>query len=179
MQEVGSSRLLSSTQFLPALLTAWRCIGFTLGGVVAGEGSFTIAHKRPPFADGSPRLRFVIQVSMAERDRPLLEALKTFLGFGSIYTAPPRQTDWLPMSVFTIASLRAHHAATIPFASTFLLPCEKRSQFLTWRDALVTYERALPAASRPGRSICSVPGCEEFVRGRMLCRRHYYRATGY
>ena len=30
-----------------------------------------------------------------------------------------------------------------------------------------------------GLSTCSVEGCDRPVRGRGLCRRHYYRATGY
>src|SRR5581483_5297308 len=48
---------------------------FTLGGFVAGEGSFIITTRQPPFVDGSPRLRFVFQVAVADRDRDLLEAL--------------------------------------------------------------------------------------------------------
>jgi hypothetical protein len=35
----------------------------------------------------------------------------------------------LPTVSFTINSIAAHRAATIPFAEQFLLPCAKRDQF--------------------------------------------------
>jgi hypothetical protein len=41
-----------------------------LAGVVAGEGSFFVTRKLPPFADGSARLRFVFQVKMASLTDP-------------------------------------------------------------------------------------------------------------
>jgi hypothetical protein len=167
----------SPPPLLPEVLELLAAVGFTLGGLVAGEGCFTIAPKRPPFADGAPRRRFVFEVKMASRDRRLLVALKSFLGLGSLHDAAPRRVGWQPISTFTIASLKGHHAATIPFAERFLLPCEKRKQFERWRDAMVTYERDHPR--KLGRSICRVVGCEKLVRGRMLCRSHYYRETGY
>ncbi len=40
---------------------------------MAGEGSFFVTRKLPPAADGSVPLRFVFQVTMASRDRGLLE----------------------------------------------------------------------------------------------------------
>src|SRR5436190_23140378 len=71
MQEVASSILVSSTL---------RAIGFTLGGVIAGEGSFIVTTALPPFVDGTERLRFVFEMTMATRDRAVLEALKSVLG---------------------------------------------------------------------------------------------------
>jgi hypothetical protein len=177
MAEAARSTRVSSTLFLPALLETWDAIGFTLGGIVAGEGCFTIAPRKPPFADGSARKRFVFQVQMATRDRRLLVALRCFLGFGSIADEEPRKPGWQPISTFTIASLKAHQAATITFAERFLLGCEKRKQFEGWRDAMAVYELEHPR--KRGRSICRIPGCERSVRGRMLCRSHYYRETGY
>jgi hypothetical protein len=114
---------------------------------------------------------------MASRDRPLLEALRQFLGFGSIRDPAIRRAGWLPTSVFTINSFRGHRLATIPFADRFLLPSAKRTQFERWREALERYEREHDI--RPGRSTCSVEGCGGLVRGRGLCRAHYYRATGH
>lgn len=105
-----------------------RLVGFTLAGVVAGEGSF-LAARAGTFADGSPKQRFVFSMTTASRDRPLLDALRTFLQAGSICDHPRRQPGWLPTSTFTINSRRAHHRATIPFAETFLLPSAKERQF--------------------------------------------------
>jgi hypothetical protein len=116
---------------------------------------------------------------MASRDRPLLEALRDHLGYGSLHDRPSQRSNWQPTSTFTISSLTAHHAATIPFAERFLLLSAKRRQFEGWRDAMLAYEEVHPNPFGRGRSICSEPGCGKFVRGRGLCRSHYYRVTGY
>lgn len=109
----------------------------------------------------------------------MLEALRAFLGFGSISDAPPGRPGHAPLSEFRVASFRAHHAATIPFAEAFLFRCAKRVQFEEWRDRLHRYEAEHPSRYGKGPSPCSIPGCGKPVRGRMLCRSHYYRATGY
>jgi hypothetical protein len=150
-----------------------------LGGFVAGEGSFIATPKQPPFKDGSPRLRFIFSITVATRDRLILEALRQFLGFGSIRELAPKRKGYEPASEYRVTSLLAHHAATIPFAERFLLPCAKRNQFEIWREAMEAQERAHPNRYGKGRSTCSVPGCDKPVRGRMLCRSHYYRVTGY
>jgi hypothetical protein len=113
---------------------------------------------------------------MASRDRPLLEALRDHLGHGSLTDSPARRANWQPITTFAIVSMKVHHAATIPFAEQYLLPSAKRRQFENWRDAMLAYEKAHPPRTR---SICSEPGCDKFVRGRGLCRSHYYRVTGY
>jgi hypothetical protein len=145
---------------------------------VAGEGSFTVGRRGTTFADGTPRLRFRFQFSMASRDHLLVQALRTFLGFGSIRNAPARGV-WQPMTILAVNSHRAHRAATIPFADSFLLPCAKRVQYERWKSQFDAYERAHPNRQGQGRSPCSVAGCGRPVRGQGLCRSHYYRATGY
>jgi hypothetical protein len=172
-QKAARSSRVSSTFAIPDI----AALGFTLGGFVSGEGCFMISRKLPPFKDGSDRLKFVFQVTAATRDRRLLEALKSFLGYGSIQDVPARRSDYQPMSAFTIASLVGHHSATIPFAELFLIPSAKRRQFERWRQAMESYEKQHPL--KRGRSICSLPGCERPVRGRGLCRSHYYQVTGY
>ncbi len=160
--------------------TTIRDVGFFLAGLVAGEGSFIVSRKLPAFANGDTRLRFVFQVTMADRDRPLLEVLQTFLGFGSLYDRPTRRVGrWLPTVSFTINSISAHRAATIPFAERYLLPCAKQNQFEQWRAALDAFDVAHPNRYGKGPSPCSEPGCDLSVRGRGLCRSHYYRVTGY
>lgn len=146
---------------------------------MAGEGSFCITRKLPPAVDGSVRLRFIFKVTMASRDRALLEDLRNFLGFGCINDAPARKPQWQPTSTFTIGSIRGHRMATIPFAERYLLPSAKRRQFERWRAAMDTYEITKPTRWGNGRSTCSEPGCDRPVRGRGLCRSHYYRVTGY
>lgn len=150
---------------------------FMLAGFVAGEGSFGITQRQPPFQDGAARLRFQFDVTVATRDRPMLEQLRTFLGFGSITDRRPRMPRWQPTSQLRVASIKAHLAATILWANEHLLVSHKREQYERWRHALLRYEIEHPR--RMDRSRCSEPGCDDFVRGRGLCRRHYYRATGY
>jgi len=157
---------------------SWRSIGACLGGLIAGEGSFVITRQRP-YADGSERLRFRFLISMAIRDRHCLEALRAVLGYGSIRDTPPARSHWQPISTLSVNSHFAHRVATIPFAEAFLLPTAKREQFERWRDALELFERAHPNPFGRGPSVCSIDDCDGRVRGRGLCRRHYYRATGH
>jgi len=118
----------------------------------------------------------VFQMHLAICDRAALEALRDTLGFGCINDRPGKG-NWEPSATLSISSRKAHLASTIPFMEEYLLPSQKRTQFEQWRDALVAYEAANPR--KVGRSICSEPGCDDPVRGRGLCRRHYYRATGW
>jgi hypothetical protein len=145
---------------------------------VAAEGWFTITRALPPRIDGSPRLRFVFGITMANRDRSLLVELRELLRFGSIIDASPAQDGWQPTSTLSISSRKGHFAATVPFMDEFLVPpARKRTQFEHWRSALVAYDVERPRTV--GRSMCSQPDCDRPVRGRGLCRSHYYRATGY
>jgi hypothetical protein len=145
---------------------------------VAGEGSFVIDDLGRSFPDGSRRLRFRFQMTLASRDRQLLEALRAFLGVGSIGDVASRKPTWQPTSAYAVTSLRAATNVVVPFADRYLLPSAKRNQFESWRGELAAYVAAHPEVTR-ARSICSVDGCDKYVRGRGLCRSHYYQATGY
>jgi hypothetical protein len=147
--------------------------------VVAGEGSFVITTVEPARRDGSPRVRFVFDVTMASWDRPILVALRTVLGSGSLNDRPARRAHWQPTSTLRVTSRLAHRRATIPFFDRYLLPCHKRDQFDLWRAALASYDAIHPSRWGNGPSVCSEPDCDGVVRGRGHCRRHYYRATGY
>lgn len=120
-----------------------------LGGLVAGEGSFCITHpSRKSAADGWRRKRFIFNLSMATRDRPLVESLHGFLGVGGLRDEPSRRTGLLPITTLTVNSVRAHRAAVIPFADRYLLRCAKRRQFEAWRDEMKAYWAALPPKHR-------------------------------
>ena len=179
MQGVRGSNPLSSTDPTDPLHRVWRSIGFTLAGFVAGEGWFGTKQGGRFVRDGSLRLRFVFGVTIARRDRRVLEALAGFLGYGAIRDKPPGKPHHQPLSEFSISSVLMHRAATIPFAQTFLLPSQKRNQFEAWVQSMDAYEERRPSQYGRGRSRCSMPGCTGPVRGRSLCRSHYYRATGY
>ncbi len=174
---VGGARVLD--QFFQPLFDSFDCVGHTLGGLVAGEGSFRFTTKQPPRSDGSLRLRFVFEISMARRDRPLLAALQQALGVGSLRDRPPRKLHWQPTSTFIVGSLRAHHTATIPFFERYLPRTAKYEQFTSWRQRMDEHERAHPNRWGKGPSRCAIAACNLPVRGRGLCRVHYYRATGY
>ena len=172
MDEVAGSKPAGSTS---RVVSPWA-----LGGLVAGEGCFSITRaSTQPRRDGSTRLRFVFSLTMATRDREIVEALRNRLGVGSIEFKRPRDPRHLEQVRLTVNSRRAHFLATIPFMERYLLPSAKRDQYERWRDALIEHERAHPSKFGKGPSPCSEPGCYRPVRGRGLCRSHYYRATGY
>jgi hypothetical protein len=157
-----------------------RAEALFLGGLVAGEGYFSCMKRRETFANGSPRLRFRFGISMAVRDRSLLESLRQVLGAGHLYEPPaPRDPRHQRSVTFSIDAVEDHKRATIPFAELFLPPSLKRAQFESWRAALLAYERERPTGWGRGASTCSMEECDRPVRGRGLCRSHYYRATGY
>lgn len=171
MDEVQGSIPCSST--LCKIPDAWM-----LGGFVAGEGCFTICVQKCLFADGSPRRKFVFAVHVARRDLALLELLRLHLGGGISFKAPGRPAHQ-PTAVLAVRSHLAHHQRTIPFMDRYLLPCYKRRQFERWVEALADYENEHPTRWGRGPSTCSEPDCDRTVRGRGLCRSHYYRATGH
>lgn len=151
--------------------------GFFFGGLIAAEGWFSVTRALPPRVDGSVPLKFVFGVTMAARDRSLLTELRAMLGFGSVNDAPPKRAGWEPSATLRVSPRKAHVASTIPFLDAVLLsPTNKRVQYEQWRSALLAYERERPR--RVGSSRCRVRGCDRAVRGRGLCRSHYYRETG-
>jgi hypothetical protein len=169
IQEVGGSTPPRSTEL----------IGFTLAGFVAGEGCFSISKTGRSHLSGEPILKFVFSVRVEESDLSMLEALREFIGFGSIYRSRSRHPKWKPTVTYAVNSLKAHWQATIPFVERYLLPCAKRNQFDQWRSELADYVGRHNVRCGRGRSICAMDGCPRIVRGRGLCRVHYYRVTGY
>ena len=155
-------------------------VGHVLGGLVAGEGCFRSTERQERFRDGTPRVRFVFELSMALVDASLVHALHSFLGgAGTVRTRSPRRPGWQPEVCLTVASERLHRSVTIPFADRYLAPCHKRAQFDRWRRELEAYRARRIALLGEGRSRCVISGCERWVRGRGLCRSHYYEATGW
>ena len=165
---------------IPVASTGSEISEFQLGGLIAGEGCFTSHDRGEAFVrDGSPRRRFVFQLAMASRDRPLLEQLHRVLGCGQITDSHPAKAGWLPITTVSVSRERDLIDRVIPFMDRFLLPCAKRTQFEHWREELLAYLRDRPSQYGRGPSMCSVPGCGRPVRGRGVCRIHYYRLTGY
>lgn len=54
-----------------------------LGGFIAGEVGFTACLQPRSFADGSPRMKFVFCVEVAQRHQRLLKLLKRHSAVGS------------------------------------------------------------------------------------------------
>ena len=149
-----------------------------LGGFVAGEGCFTTGVQGSRFADGSPRRKFVFVIKVARRDEAILDRLRLYVGGGISHQGPAKEHHQ-PLATLSVRSHLAHHRRTIPFMDRYLLPSAKRRQFELWVATLAAYECEHPSRWGRGPSACSEPGCDRPVRGRGLCRAHYYRATGY
>lgn len=169
MAEVARSTRVGSTS----------SVGYMLAGFVAGEGSFSISTTHRLHVDGSPIQKFVFSVQVEACDVGMLDTLREFIGVGSIRVAPSQRPTWEPTAVYTVNSMTAHWQATIPFADTYLLRCAKRGQFDAWRSELEAYVDRHNARCGRGRSQCMEDGCGRPVRGRGLCRVHYYRVTGW
>jgi hypothetical protein len=152
--------------------------GSTLAGLVAGEGCFTVGQLAPR-VDGSPRRRFRFMLTMADRDVAIVEALRRFIGVGSITHRPPPRPNHQPTVTYAISGRKSLREALVPFCDRYLLTSYKRTQYLRWREEFTAYEQHFPSNWGAGPSPCSVPGCDKPVRGRGLCRAHYYRETGY
>src|SRR5262249_44271493 len=75
----GSSPLrstLGSVKLPSNIVSPWA-----LGGFVAGEGCFVNSPLHDTYRDGTPKRRFLFQVAVASRDRPMLDSLRAYLGF--------------------------------------------------------------------------------------------------
>ncbi len=176
MDEVEGSIPSSST--LCAFSRTLSAVGHGLAGLAAGEGCFTegtIGERR----DGSARHRFRFQVTMADRDLPMLDALRHFTGVGSILRRGPQRPGWQPTATHSVGGRRGIREAVIPFFATFLIASAKRRHYERWRDRFHQYESLFPSKWGVGPSPCAITGCDAPVRGRGLCRVHYYRETGY
>jgi hypothetical protein len=153
-------------------------VGPALAGLVAGEGCFTVG----PIGrrnDGSERLRFRFMMTMADRDLPAVSALRALVGAGSIMHRPPQRANCQPTVTMVVGGRRALREVVITFFDRHLIAGHKRTQYLRWREEFTAYEKRFPSNWGAGPSPCSVPGCDKPVRGRGLCRAHYYRETGY
>ena len=164
MQGVRGSIPLSSTDLVGNIHRMWRSIGFTLAGFVAGEGWFIAKRRTERFVrDGSPRLSFVFGVTVAQRDRNLLEALTAFLGVGTIRDKPARLHHHQPLSEFTIASHASppHRDHPVRRALPAAVP-QARPVRARGVEAIAEYEKSRTRRSTGrGRSTCSIPGCDE------------------
>jgi len=159
---------------------SWVLAGSFFGGLIAGEGSYIESRCGDAFSsDGSPRKRFGFSITMAEWDAELIVALQRFLDVGRVRRRAPARVGWQPTVTLRVQSHLANRLVIIPFSERFLPPSHKREQFEMWRAAFFAYESDHPTRWGRGPSTCSAPGCDRPVRGRGLCRSHYYRATGY
>ena len=115
MEEAQGSSPCSST-----LLLLFDQLGSFFGGLVAGEGSFVVQDLPQRFVQsGDPQRVFIMQISLASRDRPLLVGLQTLIG-GGVFDAPRRKAQWQPMSTLSVRSRDVHRSRTIPFMDRFL-----------------------------------------------------------
>ena len=155
-------------------------VGFTLAGFVAGEGCFSVLNTPRTHRDGSPIHQFLFTIAVEIADSAMIHQLRDFLGgVGSIRVQPAGKPQWQPQVIYAVKSIKTHIDVTVPFAETYLLPCAKRVQFETWRDSMNAYAERHNVRWGRGPSTCSEPGCGKPVRGRGLCRQHYYIATGW
>ena len=118
-------------------------------------------------------------MTMADRDLAAVTALRDFIAVGSVMHRPPQRPNWLPTVTLSVTGRRGIRDSLIPFCDAYLIAGHKRAQYLRWREQFHDYETRFPSNWGAGPSPCAVAGCDRPVRGRGLCRAHYYEATGY
>jgi hypothetical protein len=101
---VGSSPI-ASTQFLPALFRDLERDRRLARRGRRGRGVLTPARQRRAHRDGTRCVEFVFSMAMARRDLPLLEALRSFLGYGAIQHYKRGREHWQPTNVLRINAI--------------------------------------------------------------------------
>jgi hypothetical protein len=110
-----------------------------LGGVVAAEGTFTVAHIER--ADGTSRPSFTFAVMLGAIDRATVELFAQYLGVGRVRTYPRRQEHHDDSVVFAVRAFGELIDVVVPFMDEHLPPSHKRRQYLAWRHQLLAYDR--------------------------------------
>jgi hypothetical protein len=124
-------------------------------------------------------MRFRFGLTMADRDRAVVVRLRDAIGAGSIARQVPQRRGWQPTVTLSVSGRKSLREQAIPFFDEHLVAGDKRRQYLDWRRAFTEYEAHFPSSWGAGPSPCARPGCDRPVRGRGLCRAHYYEETGY
>ena len=135
-----------------------------MAGFCAAEATFT--------RKGAKGFRFA--VALGATDAEMCEFLREVFGVGRTYWYARRKPHYDDEVVFAVQSLRELVEVIVPFMDEHLLPSYKRTQYESWREALLEYWDE-HAKRRRG---CTVEGCDNDRRAKGLCRRHYFEAFG-
>jgi hypothetical protein len=133
-----------------------------VAGFIAAEGSLVQSGRRFGFA-----------VALGADDAPMCQFLLGHFGVGAIYRSPRRQEHFQDEVVYRVQRLDDLVHVVVPFLDRWLAPSYKRTQYDSWRAALLRHH-----ASRRRRLPCSTAGCDTPSRAKGLCRRCYYLKFG-
>jgi hypothetical protein len=147
------------------VLPATEAIAAFVGGFVAAEGTFGAA---------ADKRRFTFAVALGATDAGACFALQEYLGRGGVFRYARRKPHFDDECVFAIQGLQDHVEVTIPFMDVHLPESHKRTQYLTWRAALLDYWEHDAKRVRA----CTVDGCDRPGRARQLCRAHLFEVRG-
>ncbi len=110
-----------------------------LGGIVAAEGTFSVVHSA--VGDGAVRSSFGFAVMLGAVDRMTLDLFQAYLGVGRIRTYRRRKAHHDDCVVFAVRAFSDLLDVIVPFMDEHLPPSHKRTQYLTWREHLLAYDR--------------------------------------
>jgi len=120
-------------------MTWHRDLADALGGLVAAEGTFTVA--RTTGARGFTRSSFTFAVMLGSADRTTVELLRDVLGVGRIRLYQRRREHHDDAVVFAVRAFADLLDVVVPFMDEHLPHSYKREQYLRWRAELLTYDR--------------------------------------
>jgi hypothetical protein len=135
-----------------------------VAGVIAAEGAFIHVGER----------RFACVVGLGASDADTAELLHWYFGVGLVRWLARRRAHFDDEARWTVRRLPDLVDVIVPFMDAHLPASHKRSQYETWRDALLDYWEHRAKRRRP----CAIDGCDSPRRAYGLCRRHMYEVHG-
>ncbi len=136
-------------------------------GFIAAEGHFS-----------QSGTKFKLVIGLAAEDEKSVDAIARSLAVGTRHRYPARRFGTQEQVTWQVQALPELVQVIVPLCDAYLLPCHKRDQYTVWRSALFAHLESRHRTWFHGPRICSVESCDELVRAKGLCRRHYHIATG-
>jgi len=133
-----------------------RDFGNWLSGFTDGEGCFRLARSRHPKYRDQYRSGFAtFEINMRVDDRPILEQIRSFFGFGSIteHDSYAKDRNGERQAKLVCTRVRPLNGIIIPQFEQYQLRAKKARDFLIWREAVrLLYQVAMrPRKAKRGK----------------------------
>ncbi len=101
---------------------------YYLGGLVDGEGCFSVTFNR--HKNNRIEVRLIFEIELREDDKEILERVKNTLKCGNIYyLSYERYRKWRPHFKYKVSNLKDIVQKVIPFFNKYPLQAKKKQSF--------------------------------------------------